>query len=53
MGRGFCQGILDHTLSEFSGTLVLLQDDPDLEPGFDFGAIGSIRAGVEFLIFKM
>ena len=39
LGGGFCQDILDHTLSEFSGTLVLPEDDPDLQAGLDFSAV--------------
>jgi hypothetical protein len=43
LGGGFCQDILDYTLGEFSGTLVLLQNDPNLLAGFDFGTIGSVH----------
>ena len=48
MKGGFCQDILDHALGEFSGTLILFQDDPDLEAGFDFSTISSIYTGGEF-----
>jgi hypothetical protein len=51
MSGGFGQDILDDTLGEFSGTLILHQDDSNLQAGFDFGTIGSIHASVKFLFF--
>jgi hypothetical protein len=50
LGHGSCQDILDNTLGEFSGTLVLLDNDPNLLAGFDFGTIDSIHTSDENLI---
>jgi len=53
MTGGLCQNILDDTLGEFSGTLILLHDDQNLKPGFDSGTIDFSHTSAEFLIFKM
>ena len=41
MGGRLYQDIIDHTLGEFSGTLLLLQDDPNLEAGVYSGTMDS------------